>query len=47
MALAVMVLLDCKGRQLDVEMVFLKADVTEELYVEPPDGNRDSPNPVE
>ena len=47
MALAVMVLLDFKGRQLDVEKAFLKADATEELYVEPPDGNRDSLNQVE
>ncbi|CAN0306497.1 unnamed protein product [Ascophyllum nodosum] len=46
MALAVMALLDWEGRQLDVEMAFLEADVTEELYVELPDGYRDSPNQV-
>ena len=44
MALAVMALLDWERRQLDVEMAFLEADVTEELYVELPDGYRDSPN---
>ncbi|CAM9923551.1 unnamed protein product, partial [Ascophyllum nodosum] len=38
MALAVMALLDWEGRQLDVEMAFLEADVTEELYVELPTG---------
>ena len=31
MALAVMALLDWEGRQVDVEMTFLKVDVTEEL----------------
>ena len=41
-----MALLDWEGRQLDVEMAFLEADVTEELYVELPDGYRDSPNQV-
>ena len=46
MALAVMALLDWEGRQLDVELAFLEADVTEELYVELPDGYRDSPNQV-
>ena len=46
MALAVIALLDWEGRQLDVEMAFLEADVTEELYVELPDGYRDSPNQV-
>ena len=46
MALAVMALLDWEGRQIDVEMAFLEADVTEELYVELPDGYRDSPNQV-
>ncbi|CAN0209152.1 unnamed protein product, partial [Ascophyllum nodosum] len=46
MALAVMALLDWRGRQLDVEMAFLEADVTEELYVELPDGYRDWPNQV-
>ena len=46
MALAVIVLLDWEGRQLDVEMAFLEADVTEELYVELLDGYRDSPNQV-
>ncbi|CAN0453591.1 unnamed protein product, partial [Ascophyllum nodosum] len=46
MALAVMALLDWEGRQLDVEMAFLEADVTEELYVKLPDGYRDSPNQV-
>ena len=46
MALAVMALLDWEGRQLHVEMAFLKADVTEELYVELPDGYCDSPNQV-
>ena len=38
MALAVMALLDWEGRQLDVEMAFLEADVTEDLYVELPTG---------
>ena len=47
MALAVIALLDWEGRQLDVEMAFPEADVTEELYVELPDGYRDSPNQVE
>ena len=37
---------DWEGRKLDVEMVFLEADVTEELYVELLDGYRDSPNQV-
>ena len=46
MALAVMDLLDWDGRQVDVEMAFLEADVTEELYVELPDGHRDSQNQV-
>ena len=46
MALAVVDLLDWEGRKLDVEMAFLEADVTEELYVELPDGYRDSPNQV-
>ena len=46
MALAVMALLDWEGRQLDVEMAFLEADGTEELYVELLDGYRDSPNQV-
>ena len=46
MALAVMALLDWEGRQLDLEMAFLEVDVAEELYVEPPDGYRDSPNQV-
>ena len=46
MALAVMALLDWRGRQLDVEMAFLEADVTEELYVELPDGYCDWPNQV-
>ena len=46
MAQAVMALLDWEGRQLDVEMTFLEADVTEELYVELLDGYRDSPNQV-
>ena len=46
MALAAMALLDWEGRQLDVEMAFLEADVTEELYVELPAGYRDSPNQV-
>ena len=46
MALAVMTLLDWEGRQLVVEMAFLEADVTEELYVELPDGYRDAPNQV-
>ena len=46
MAQAVMVLLDREERQLDVEMAFLGADVMEELYVELPDGYRDSPNQV-
>ena len=47
MALAVMALLDREGQQLDVEMPFLEADDTEKLYVELPDGYRDSPNQVE
>ena len=47
MAQAVMALLDWEGRQLDVEMAFPEADVTEELYVELPDGYRVSPNQVE
>ncbi|CAN0306768.1 unnamed protein product [Ascophyllum nodosum] len=47
MVLALMALLDWEGRKLDVEMAFLEADVTEELYVELPDGYRDSPNQVE
>ena len=46
MALAVMALLDWEGRQLDVAMTFLEEDVTEELYVELPDGYRDWPNQV-
>ena len=46
MAQAVMVLLDWERRQFDVEMAFLEADVTEELYVELPDRYRDSPNQV-
>ena len=46
MVLAVMALLDWEGRQLDVVMAFLEADVSEELYVELPDGYRDSPNQV-
>ncbi|CAN0470727.1 unnamed protein product, partial [Ascophyllum nodosum] len=46
MALAVIALLDWEGRQVEVEMAFLGADVTEELYVELPDGYRDSPNQV-
>ena len=46
MALAVMALLDWEGRQLDVEMTFLEMGVTEKLYVELPDGYRDSPNQV-
>ena len=46
MALVVMALLDWEGWQLDVKMAFLEADVTEELYVELPDGYRDLPNQV-
>ena len=46
MALAVKTLLDWERRQLDVEMTFLEADVTEDLYVELPDEYRDSPNQV-
>ena len=46
MALAGIALLDWEGRQVEVEMVFLGADVTEELYDELPDGYRDSPNQV-
>ena len=47
MAQAVMALLDWEVRQLDVKMAFPEADVTEELYVELPDGYRVSPNQVE
>ncbi|CAN0110111.1 unnamed protein product, partial [Ascophyllum nodosum] len=43
MALAVMALLDWEGRPLDVKMAFLEADVTEELYVELPDGSQADP----
>ena len=46
MALAVMALLDWEGRQIDVEMAFLEADVAEKIYIELPDGYRDSPNQV-
>ena len=46
MALAVIAVLDWKGRKLGVEMAFVEADVTEEPYVELPDGYRDSPNQV-
>ena len=46
MALAVKTLLDWERRQLDVEMTFLEADVTEDLYVELPDEYCDSPNQV-
>ena len=46
MALAVKILLDWERRQLDGEMTFLEADVTEDLYVELPDEYRDSPNQV-
>ena len=46
MVLAVMVLLDREGRQLDVEMAFLEADVAEGIYIELPDGYHDSPNQV-
>ena len=47
MALAVTALLNWEGRHLDVEMAFLEADVTKELYVELSDGyHRDSPNQV-
>ena len=46
MTLAVMALLDWEGQQLDVKLAFLEADVAEELYVELPDGYRDSPNQV-
>ena len=45
-ALSVMTLLDWEGRQLDVEMAFLEADVAEELYVEFPNGYRNSPKQV-
>ena len=34
MALAVMALLEWEGRQRDIELAFLEADVTKELYVE-------------
>ena len=46
MVLAVMALLDWEGRQLDVGMVFLEVDITEELCVELPDGYHESPNQV-
>ena len=46
MAPAVIALLDWEGRKLDVEMAFLEADVTEELYFKLPDGYRDSLNQV-
>ena len=46
MALTVMALLDWEGRQLDVEIAFLEAGVTEELYVELPDEYCDSPNQI-
>ena len=44
--LAVLALLDWRRRQLDAVRAFLGADVTEELYVELPEGYRDSPNQV-
>ena len=46
MALTVMALLDREGRQLDVEMTFLEADVAEGIYTELPDGYHNSPNQV-
>ena len=46
MALALMALADWEGRQLDVEMAYLEADVEEELHIELPDGYRESRNQV-
>ena len=46
MALALMTLADWEGRQLDVEMAYLEADVEEELHIELPDGYRASRNQV-
>lgn len=36
MVLALMDMADCQGRQLDVEMAYLEADVGEEFYIELP-----------
>ena len=40
MALALMATQNWKGRQLDVEMAYLEADVEEEIYIQLPDGYR-------
>ena len=37
-----MALVDWEGRQLDVEMAYLEAGVKEELYIELPEGYRES-----
>ena len=46
MVRALMALADWEGRQLDVEMAYLEADVEEELYIELPHGYRESQNQV-
>ena len=46
MALARMATQNWEGRQLDVEMAYLEADVEEEIYIELPSGYRRSQNQV-
>ncbi|CAM9723757.1 unnamed protein product, partial [Sphacelaria rigidula] len=45
-ALALMAIQDWEGRQLDAEMAYLEAEVEEEMYIELPDGYRQSKNQV-
>ena len=46
MALALIATQNWEGRQLDVEMAYLEAGVEEEIYIELPDGYRQSRNQV-